>query len=102
MRMAKRSRRLEHDSRRLNRKRGFPGQGISDSRCWLGVGASIDGETLFDVSSGSGGQLGWRGSLMPGDSGVVRRERGERGEVVAAFPRVQQRDGIQDGRLAAT
>src|SRR3977135_2648836 len=39
---------------------------------------------------------------MPGDSGVVRRERGERGEVVAAFSRDRQRGGIQDGRLAAT
>src|SRR3979411_3232465 len=65
-------------------------------------GASIDGKTLFTGSSGPGGRLGWRGSLMPGDSGAIRRERGERGEVVAAFPRDRQRGGIQDGRLAAT
>src|SRR3981081_4143702 len=67
-----------------------------------GFGASIDGKTLFTGSSGPGGRLGCRGSLVPGDSGAVRGERGVRGEVVAAFSRDRQRGGIQDGRLAAT
>src|SRR6267154_3000642 len=66
-----------------------------------GFGGHIDGKTLFTGSSGPGGRLGCRGSLVPGDSGAVRGERGERGEVVAAFSRDRQRGGIQDGRLAA-
>src|SRR3979411_3237184 len=67
---------------------------------WV-LGASIDGKTLFTGSSGPGGRLGWRGSLMPGDSGAIRRERGERGEVVAGFPRERTRGAIRDGRVAA-
>src|SRR5438132_4696364 len=65
-------------------------------------GASIDGQSLFQGSSGSGGWFGGGGSLVPVDSDAVWRERGERGEVVTAVPRDRQRGGIQDGRLAAT
>src|SRR5712672_3103623 len=60
------------------------------------------GKTLSPGLSSRSGGLGCRGSLVPGDSGAVRGERGERGEVVAAFSRDRQRGGIQDGRLAAT
>src|SRR5712671_771840 len=68
----------------------------------MGWGASIDGETLFTGSSGSGCGLGCRRSLVSGDGGVVWGERGQRGEVVAAFPRDRQRSGQEDGRLEAT
>jgi len=39
---------------------------------------------------------------VPGDGGAVRGERGQRGEVVTAFPRDRQRGGQEDGRLEAT
>src|SRR5204862_3043253 len=72
----------------------------SDSRCWLGLGASIHGETLFDRSAGSGCGVGeWR-SHVPGDGGAVRRERCQRGEVVAAFPGDGERGGVLDGRTS--
>src|SRR5439155_26903262 len=76
---------------------GFPGKGISDSRCWLGLGASMHGETLFERSTGSGCGVGDGRSDVPGDGGVVRRERCQRGEVVAAFPVYGERGGALDG-----
>src|SRR5712691_1457205 len=83
-------------------KRGFPLVGFSDSRCWLGLGASIDGETLFERSSGSCGGLGSGRSLVSCDGGDFRGKRGQRGEVVAALAGDRQRGGKADGRLAAT
>src|SRR6202521_6317676 len=85
---------LEHDSGRRNRKRGFPEAEFSDSRCWLGLGASIDGKTLFTGSSGSGGRLGFGGPHVPGDGGAVWRQRCQRGEVVAAVPGDRERGGL--------
>src|SRR5437764_10029391 len=35
----------------------FPASWVSDSRCWLGLGASIDGETLFEAN--------WKAPLLP-------------------------------------
>src|SRR6202795_4067182 len=78
----------------------FPGKGISDSRSWLGLGASIHGETLFERSSGSGCGVGDGRSHVPGDGGVVRRERCQRSEVVAAFPGDGERGGVLDGRTS--
>ncbi len=95
------SRRLEHDRGWLNRGRGFPRIGISDSRCWLGLGASIDGETLFAGSSGPGGGVCHGGPLAPQDGGAVRGEHCQRGEVVAAFSGERQRRGPADGRSPA-
>jgi hypothetical protein len=63
---------LERDRVWLNRREGFPRLGISDSRCWLGLGASIDGETLFEGSTGSCCGFGGGGSLVPGNGGAVR------------------------------
>lgn len=93
--------RLEHDSGRQNRKRGFPQGGFCDSRCWLGWGPASHGKTLFTGPSGSGGWFGSGGADMPGDGGVVRGERGQRGEVVAALADDRQRGGEADGRLEA-
>src|ERR1051325_666321 len=92
---------LEHDPRRLNRCGGFPGDGFSDSRCWLGLGASIDGETLFDGSSGSCCRLGGGGSLVPGDGVAVRGECGQRCEVVSALAGDRECGAVANGRLAS-
>ncbi len=80
----------------------FPLVGFSDSRCWLGLGASIDGETLFGRSSGSCGGLDSGRSLVSCDGGDFWGKRGQRGEVVAALAGDRQRGGEADGRLAAT
>ena len=93
---------LERDPCRLNRGRGFPRIGFSDSRCWLGLGASIDGKTLFDRPSRSCGWLGDGGSLMPGDGVAVWGERCQRCEVVSALASDGQCSAVADGRLAAT
>ena len=79
----------------------FPASWVSDSRCWLGLGASIDGETLFEGSSGPGCRFGCGGSLVPGDGGAVWGERGQRGEVVPALAGDREYGGVSDGRLAA-
>jgi hypothetical protein len=79
----------------------FPGIGFSDSRCWLGLGASIDGKTLFDGFAGSCRGFGsWR-SLVPGDGGAVWSERCQRCEVVSALAGERERGAVPDGRLAA-
>jgi hypothetical protein len=73
-------------------------RGISDSRCWLGLGASIDGETLFKRFAGSGGRFGDGRPLVSGDSGAVWGKCSQRGEVVAAVSGNRQRGGQADGR----
>ena len=92
---------LEHYRAWLNRRRGFPRIGISDSRCWLGLGASIDGETLFTGPSGPGGGVGYGRPVAPQDGGVVRGEHRHRGEMVAALPGQRECGGPLDGRSPA-
>ena len=77
---------LEHDSVWRNRVEGFPRRGFSDSRCWLGLGASIDGETLFTRFARSGCGICGRRAFVPRYGGALQGERGLRGEVVSAFP----------------
>ena len=79
----------------------FPGIGFSDSRCWLGLGAGIDGETLFDGFAGSCGRLGSGGSLVPSDGGAVWGERCQRCEVVSALAGDGECGTLSHGRLAA-
>src|SRR5437899_3597982 len=57
----------------------------------------MHGETLFERSTGSGCGVGDGRSDVPGDGGVVRGERCQRGEVVAAFPVYGGRGGVLDG-----
>jgi hypothetical protein len=92
---------LERDPGRLNRWRGFPARVFSDSRCWLGLGASIDGKTLFDGFARSCGWLGGVGSFVPGDGGAVWGERCQRGEVVSALAGDGKCGAVSDGRVAA-
>ena len=79
----------------------FPGKGISDSRCWLGLGASIYGKTLFDGSSRSCGRFCSGGSFVPRDGGAVWGERCQRGEVVPALAGDGECGALSDGWLAA-
>jgi hypothetical protein len=45
---------IEHDSGRLNRKEGFTSGSVSDSRCWLGLGASIEWQNPIRKTYGIG------------------------------------------------
>jgi hypothetical protein len=75
--------------------------GISDSRCWLGLGASIDGETLFIGSTRTGRGVCNGRPFAAEDGGAVWGERCQRGEVVAAFPGDRERSSKADGRSSA-
>ena len=77
-----------------------PGREFLIQDAGWGWGPASNGETLFDRSSGSGCGVGDGRSDVPGDGSVVRGERRQRGEVVAAFPGDRERGGVLDGRAS--
>ena len=91
--------------RKAESKKGFPRIGFSDSRCWLGLGASIEWRDPIHGFTGSGGGLCCGGSKLPGDGGLIRGQRCQRCEVVAAVASDGQRGGqarwAAGGRYAA-
>src|SRR5215475_2825091 len=92
--------RLEHDLLWLNR-RGFPKGRESDSRCWLGLEASMDGASLFFGPARAGGCGGGFGPILPLGGQDVHGERRQRCEVVATPARPRQSGGAEDGRSQA-
>jgi hypothetical protein len=78
----------------------FPRGVVSDSRCWLGLGASIDGETLFTGFTRAGCSVCGGRAFVPRHGGDLRGERGLRGEVVSALSGERQRGGLPDGRAS--
>src|ERR1700679_3537280 len=85
----------------LTESRGFSKERESDSTCWLGLEASMDGSSLFFGPAGAGGGSGYSGSVLTFGSQDVYGQRRQRREVVAAPARYRQSGGAEDGRAQA-